>query len=71
MSVGDQIRRNEKIDKMESEIMYRLLEKKESIEEIRTRIKSLNLANEQRKHILSFIEDLEKWRSARNDRGRC
>ncbi len=71
MSVGDQIRRNEKINKIESEIMYRLLEKKESIEEIRTRIKSLNLANEQRKHILSFIEDLEKWRRARNDRGRC
>ncbi len=71
MSVGDQIRRNEKINKIESEIMYRLLEKKESIEEIRTRIKSLNLAAEQRKHILSFIEDLEKWRCARNDRGRC
>ncbi|WP_022770714.1 MULTISPECIES: hypothetical protein [unclassified Butyrivibrio] len=71
MSVGDQIWRNELINKIESEIMYRLLEKKESIEEIRTRIKSLNLANEQRKHILSFIEDLEKWRRARNDRGRC
>jgi hypothetical protein len=71
MSVGDQIWRNELINKIESEIMYRLLEKKESIEEIRTRIKSLNLANEQRKHILSFIEDLEKWRRARDDRGRC
>ena len=71
MSVGDQLRRNELINNIESEIMYRLLEKKESIEEIRKRIKSLNLAAEQRKHILSFIEDLEKWRRARNDRGRC
>jgi hypothetical protein len=65
--MGDQIRKNDLIKNIEPEIMYRLLKKKESIEEIKTRIKALNLGSEQRRHICSFIDDLEKWRKARHD----
>lgn len=65
--MGDQIRNNDLIKNIEPEIMYRLLKKKESIEEIRTRIKTLNLGSEQRRHIGAFLENLEKWRRARHD----